>query len=451
MKPRGLIIAVLVLCALTGALYWAKSHKPANNDLALAKQPVILNIKSSDVDGLTVTRQGSPPVVLVQDGGSWRITQPEPLPANSNSVTDLLSTLAPLNAERVIETAPGNLGAYGLATPGLEISVREKDGKTQTLELGDATPTGNSVYAMIAGKPDVYTTPAYNKSGLNKGLNDLRDTRLVPVDVDKITRMEFRKGSQDIVFGHSKDSWQIEKPQPLRADGEAVDDLAQQVAQARMDLSNSNSSGPAADRSFAQAKPFVTIKVTDNKGVQTLNVRKAVKGASYYATSSAVKGAYAIDPTVGTALDKNLVDFRNKALFDFSYNQPEKLEMTAKPQPGLKGGSRSWMLSYSGNQWWLDGKRMDSDSIAPLVSELRDLTATKFVTSGFDQPVITISVTYKTSAGETKTGQVQISRAGKGEYVAKRGDEPTLYALNPSDVEGLLSAAEGIQPAKGKK
>lgn len=451
MKLRGLLISVVVLCALTGALYWAKSHKPANKDLALTKQPVILNVDASSVTGLTLTRQGMPPVVLTKNAGHWRITQPEPLPANADAVTDLLSTLAPLNAERVIETTPGNLGSYGLATPGLQISVRGSDGKTQTLDLGDATPTGNSIYAMVAGKPDVYTTAAYNKSGLDKGLNDLRDTRLVPVDVDKITRMEFRKGGQDIVFGHSKDSWQIEKPKPLRADGEAVDDLAQQVSQARMDLSGPSSSGPAADQSFSRAKPFVTIKVTDNKGVQTLEVRKAATGNSYYAKSSAVQGAYSIDPTVGTALDKNLIDFRNKALFDFSYHQPEKLEMSAQPQPGLKGGPRSWMLSYSGHQWWLDGKRMDSDSVAPLVSELRDLTATKFVTTGFSQPVITVSVTYKTSAGDTKTGQVQISRSGKNDYVAKRGNEPTLYALNPSDVEGLLSAAEGIQPAKGKK
>lgn len=452
MKFRGLIIAVIVLCALGGTLYWSRSHKPADASLNLPKQPVILKIDQAAITGLTVTKKGSPAVVLAKDSaGKWKITKPEPLRANQDAVTDLLSTLAPLNAERIIETSPADLDRYGLSDPDLTVDVVGKNGETHKLEIGDATPTGSSVYAMVAGKPDIYTTPSYSKTGLDKGLDALRDTRLVPVDVNKITQMEFRKGNQDIVFGHSKDSWQIEKPQPWRADGEAVDDLAQQVTQARMDLSGPTSSGPAADRAFSRARPFVFVKVTDNQGTQTLNVRKAAQGDTYYAESSAVKGAYTIDSSVGDALDKSLIDFRNKALFDFSYHQPEKVEMQAEPQPGLKKGPRSWLLTYSGNNWWLDGKKMDQDSVSSLVSGLRDLTATKFVTGGFGKPVITVSVTYKNSDGNTKTGQVQISRAGKGDYVARRGDEPTLYALNPSDVEDLLSAAEGIQPAKGKK
>lgn len=451
-KFRGLIIAVIVLCAVGVWFYWSTKHKPAAGNLAAIKQPVILKIDPSNVTGLTVKKTGSPAVQLVKaSDGTWKITQPEPLPANGDAVTDLLSVLQPLNAERIIETTPANLNLYGLTSPELEIDVVGKNGQTHKLELGDATPTGASVYAMVAGKPDVYITPSFNKSGLDKGLDALRDTRLVPVDVDKITQMEFRKGNQDIVFGHSKESWQIEKPQPLRADGEAVDELAQQVTQARMDLSGPTSSGPAAERSFRNARPFVSVTVTDNKGVQTLDVRKAVQGDTYWAESSAVKGAYSIDSTVGDALNKNLTDFRNKALFDFSYHQPQKVDMSAQAQPGLKGGPRSWLLTYSGNTWWLDGKKMDGDSVSDLVSGLRDLTATSFATTGFEKPVITVSVTYKTDSGQLKTGEVEISRSGKSGYVARRVNEPTIYVLDPSDVEDILSAAQNITPAKSKK
>jgi hypothetical protein len=437
MKFRGLVIAVVVLCALGGVLYWSGHHKHSGESTALAanQSPVILNTNTSAVTGLTIKKKGAAPITLDKtDSGSWKITAPDQYNADQETISGMLSALSPLDAERVIDDNGSSLQSYGLDQPSLELDVTGKGGKTQQLDFGDQTPTGDSVYVMLAGNPRVFTAANFNKTSLDKDVNDLRDKRLLPVDADNITRLELLAGHQDIVFSHTNGKWKIEKPSPLRTDNFSVDDLADQLTDARMDLTGSASSD--AEKAFPHAAPVATAKLTDNSGTQVFELRKS--GDNYYAESSAVKGEYQVDSSLGDALNKSLDDFRNKTIFDFSYNQPNKIE--------LHEATKAWFLTRSGTDWWSDGKKMDEESVDSLVSELRGLTASKFVESGFTNPDITVTVT---SQNGQKVEEVQIAESG-ADYIAKRQNEPSLYFLNASDVKNLLDAASGIKPASAK-
>lgn len=437
MKFRGLVISVVVLCALGGVLYWSGHHKHSPESAALAanQSPVILSIDTSAITGLTIKKKDAAPIILAKtDGGTWKITEPEQHNADQETISGMLSALSPLDAERVLDNSGANLQNYGLDQPSLEVDVTGKDGKTQQVEFGDQTPTGDSVYVMLVGNPKVFTAANFNETSLNKGVNDLIDTRLLPVEVDEITRLELLAGHQDIVFSHANGKWQIEKPSPLRTDNFAVDDLANQLVDAKMDLTGS--AGSAAEKAFPHATPVATAKLTDSSGTQVFQLRKS--GDNYYAESSVVKGEYKVDSSLGDTLNKNLDDFRNKTIFDFSYNQPEKIEMHE--------GSKAWFLTRSGADWWSDGKKMDEESVDSLVSELRGLTASKFVDSGFANPDITLTVT---SQNGQEVEEVQIAKSGS-DYIAKRRNEPSLYLLSASDVTSLLDAASGIKPAPAK-
>jgi len=87
-----------------------------------------------------------------------------------------------------------------------------------------------------------------------------------------------------------------------------------------------------------------------------------------------------------------------------------------------------------------------------LVSALRDLTATKFATSGFTTPAITATVTSNNGKRVEKVEIAKIANARSGdEYLARRSNDPSLYVLDGGAVEGLESAATSIKPAAKAK
>jgi hypothetical protein len=80
------------------------------------------------------------------------------------------------------------------------------------------------------------------------------------------------------------------------------------LTSATMQLSASGTNDAAAE--FARATPVATAKLTGDTGVQTLELRK--NKDDYYAKSSAVDGAFKVDSSLGTALDKKIDDFQKK-------------------------------------------------------------------------------------------------------------------------------------------
>jgi Domain of unknown function (DUF4340) len=439
MNLRGLMVAALVLGTLGGILYWSQHRKtPANdaNGAPASAGPTILKLNPADITQLTLAQKGADPVTLVKaKTGKWQITEPNALGADQDAVASVLSALSDLSADRVVEDKVSDVKQYGFEPPAVEVNVTENDHKTEKLLVGDDTPAGGDVYAMLGGDPRVFTFASYNKNSLDKGLNDLRDKRLMTVDSDKVSRVELLKKAQDIEFGRTKDRWQIQKPRPLRADGLAVSDLLRNITNARMDLSGAGTNDAAKD--FAQATPVGTAKLTDDAGTQTLEVRKN-KSGDYYAKSSSVEGVYKVDSSLGQALEKNLDDFRDKKLFDFSFNEPNKIE--------LHSDSKVWVFTRSGEDWSSNGKKVDPGSVESLVSQLRDLTASKFIDSGFATPAIEVSVI---SDDGKRTEKVLISKSGK-DYIAKRENESSLYKVDPSAVEALPKSADAIKPAAGQ-
>ncbi|MGB7586304.1 MAG: DUF4340 domain-containing protein, partial [Terriglobales bacterium] len=383
MKLRGLITAIVVLAALTGALYWSNHQKPAETASADAP-PKILSLTQDDISKIDLKKKDGDEVVLTKDGsGKWQITQPKPLGVEQSAVSPMLASLSALTAERVVEDKASNLAQYGLSDPALTATITGKNNKTQELLLGDNTPAGSAVYAKLENDPRVFTIASYNKGDIDKGVNDLRDKRLLTADSDKISKVELVANKQDIEFGRNKDTWQIVKPKPLRADDGQVEQLVRTLTDARMDLSGPEQDEKKLASEFAAATPVATAKVTAESGTQELQIRK--NKDNYYAKSSVVEGVYKVSSSLGTGLDKGLEDFRNKKLFDFGFSDPNKIE--------IHDGGKSYFLTKGGEDWWNgSGKKLDIGSALSLVDKIRELSASKFVDSGFTTPAIELTV-----------------------------------------------------------
>ncbi len=439
MNTTRLLAASLVLAALLGLLYWS-SHDKATEEKADKPSPdaapKILSLNSSDIVALSIHHKDQTPIGLTRStSGNWQITAPRPLAADQEDISNLLSTLSSLNSDRLVDERATDLAPYGLSNPDLQVDVTLKDHKTQKLLIGNQTPTGSAYYAMVVGEQRLFTLASYNKTSLDKTLNDLRDKRLVTADFDKISQIELlQEGAgkkQAITFARDQDSWQILKPLPCRADQGQVDELVRTLRDVKMNFTGETDDAKLA-AAFHSASPSVIVRVTGTSGAQELEIRKSKD--DYYARSTAVRGIYKTTGGIGTSLEKGLDDFRNKKLFDLGYQNPEKIE--------LHDGSKSYFLTRSGMDWWgPDGKKLDAATVEALVDKIRALAANKFPDSVFPSPTLRLTVI---SNDGKRTERAALVKVGD-HYIGKRENEPALYEIPNASVKELEESAEKIK------
>jgi hypothetical protein len=429
LKPQGLITAVGVLAILGGYAWWANRH-PAPDTSATSTAPKILSLSADDITGIQLEKTGTDPVVLKKTGNQWQITAPQTLPADSDSMTALTTALAPLTSDRLIEEHPASLAPFGLDNPTSSVDVTTKDGKTQKLLFGSDTVAGTATYAKLESDPKVYTVASYSKSAFDKSVSDLRDKRLMTLHSDRITSVTLNAKGPAVEFNkNAAGDWQITRPKPMRADGGAVDDLVTKLKDAKMDLSSTPGAGD-----FANAARVGTATFVDDKGPQTIEIRKA-KSGDIYAKSSAVEGVYKVAPDLGTAVDKSFEDFRNRKLFDFGFTDPAKLDLNGR------------IYEKTGDKWFSGSTQMDSTSIQDAIDKLRDLSAVKFPDHVSGAPALTLAVTW----GEKSTVDKVTINKGGDEYIGVREGDATAYGIDAAAVDDLQKTIAAIKPYQAPK
>ena len=439
MRPRNLLVAAVVLAALSVGVWWTKKHPQTPETKTAADTTVkLVNLPDDQLKELDIKKKDGTTLLLLKQNGKWAIAGDEPYAADQDATSGVVSTLAPLTADSVLEEKPSDLSGFGLVTPAITVTATRKDGKTETILFGDDVPAGSQVYVQHAGDPKVYLVPTSAKSPFEKSTNDLRDKRLLTFDSDKVTRIELAAQKGQLEFGkNNQNEWQILKPKPYRADSFTVEELLRKLHDAKMDLSASAEDAKRADAAFASGQPVATAKITDAASTQTLDVRK--NKDDYFAKSSVVKGAYKVNADLGAGVDKSLDAFRNKKIFDFGFSDPTKIQ--------IRNGSADTTLQKTGSDWKSNGKSTDSAGVQSVIDKLRDLAAAKFVETGFTTGTLEIDVT---SNDGKRVEKVSFAKVPDG-YLARRENEPALYQLDPKAVDDILKGIGEIKPAASVK
>jgi hypothetical protein len=432
--PKGLLAAVIVLAVLSGGVYWSNKHKADEEKKPLPDAaPKILTIPEDQFREIKLAKRDQNPVVLSNASGTWEMTGPKAVVADPAAVAPLVTALSSLVSDRLIDDKSGDLTGYGLANPSETITITKKDGKTDTLLLGDDTPTQSGTFVKLANDPRIFTIPTYTKTSFDKDVKDLRDKRLLTFNSDKMTRVTLNT----IEFGKSSPTdWQILKPKPLRADGAQIDELVRKLKDAKIDTSVSDEDAKKAQTAFAGGTKVATATITDPSGTQTLEIRSSGKDKdkTYYAKSSVVDGVWKVPNDLGDATAKTLDDFRNKKLFDFGFSDPNKVEV---------GTTTFTKNGADQNAKWMSGStQMDSSSVQSVIDKLRDLAATKFAEAGGGDPYLALSVS---SDNGKKTEKVNITKKGDNFFAVREG-EPGVYQVDGKTIDDLQKAAASVKP-----
>ena len=436
MKLRGLIIATILLAGLAGSLYFLDRGKDGDEG---SEEDKLFAVNSEEIQQITLRPAGGEALELQRDGETWKIVEPREVVADDSVVSSMLGTLSGLEASDTIEEQPASLEDYGLEAPQVTVEFLTKPGGTQTLLLGDNTPTGGSVYAKTKDQPRVVTVPSNVRNDFSKTLFDLREKNVLKFDTTAASHVWLRNKSGKLELAKVRGNWRLMAPVEARADQFAANDLLRQVADAKMQAVEAED-GTGKQRRFGLASPEIIFRVQDSSGEHELHV-SGEKSGTRYARSPGRATLFTVESRLATQLGKDYSELRNKDVFDMDTWSVSHLEATT-PEGRL-------VLDKEDEQWKGSGsnKAPEASDVTDLLSKLKALQATSFLGAagpanyGLDQPVLRVHAVW---ADKRLEETVEVGQAGDKAY-ARREEEPAIYEV---EAEALKSAREAVNKLK---
>lgn len=114
----------------------------------------LITLSQSDIASISFTKDSKAVYTLQKVKDVWTITKPSRHAVKTSLINDMLFRLTGMKANAILDDAK-DLKSMGLEKPLEVISIVRMDNKRYSIKIGKNTDD-NSVYAMVAGRPEVY-------------------------------------------------------------------------------------------------------------------------------------------------------------------------------------------------------------------------------------------------------------------------------------------------------
>ena len=440
-SAKPLLFLVVVLLGLGAYIYFVESKKEPGSEEA---RPKVFEVTADKIAELTV-RSGADRTVLRKTGGQWQIVEPVQVKADEGEVSSLTGSLASAENVRVVEEAPGDLSAYGLAEPRVEVGFRlDGEKEFRHLRLGDKTPTQGEVYASRGGK-QVFLIPAYVESSFAKSTFDLREKSVLAFDRDKVERVEVETPGQSLVVAKSGTEWRLEKPVQAPADYGTVESLLGRVQTAQM---KSIAAQQAAGlEQYGLHKPEATVTLAAGSTRAALVIGSKDADGNHYAKDASRPLIFTVEASLLEEMKKPADQLRNKDVFAFRPFNATAIETVRgsevlafeKAKGAGKDAAEKW------RQVKPSVKDVDQAKVEDLLARLSNLRVQSFEASeaktGLNAPVL---VVVATSDDGKKKERVAFARAGSDVFAAIEG-QPGAAKLTASEFDDALKALDALK------
>jgi hypothetical protein len=161
------LVVVLVFAAILAYVLLVERNRapPPRPGVTPSPTPVLLlDIALDNLRAVHVT-DGTHVLRLAREGGDWQIVEGQGggpnAPADATALSLPLEDLAHLDARIVVADAVTDPATYGLAPPGLVLTLQAGDGGAVRLVAGRETPDGTAFYVQLDGDPRLYLVDHY--------------------------------------------------------------------------------------------------------------------------------------------------------------------------------------------------------------------------------------------------------------------------------------------------
>jgi hypothetical protein len=217
-KWRHLLVWLGALAVLGGFVYFYEFKGESKRESAQEKGSKLFDLKGSDLASITLQR-GEETIEISRKNGQWQILSPVTVPADQNALNDIVQNVTSASVTRYL-VGVGNLAQYGLAAPKIRLQFRIDSGGSFSLDLGEKDFADNNVYAKASSHAEILLISSPLFSSVDKSLFDLRDRKPMPLDPEKITKIEFDGKGLHLVAEKFGTDWKI--LQPIATGGDSI-------------------------------------------------------------------------------------------------------------------------------------------------------------------------------------------------------------------------------------
>ena len=442
---RSTVVLLAVALGLGAYIYFVESDRPPGG--TPEARETVFDFESDDIIRLSVTAESGDRTVIEKANDRWRLVEPFAGAVDVTEVVAVSSGLATLEIQRTVtepEDAP-DLTAFGLAEPRIEIGVTTTTGTDTRLVIGERTPTGDDLYATIAGSNRVFLISGYLDGTFNRTTFDLRDKTILDFTRDQVDSLEITGTDTAIRLRQEDSRWSLVSPIEAHADVGVTNGLVGRMSTGQMAAIEVESTDKLEP--YGLDTPRLTVAVGLGSLAATLLIGDTTPAGTVYARDTARELVFTVDESLVTELEQGVDEYRKKNLFAFRPFNATVLELDRdgerwvfeKVETTTDGEAVTWRRTAP------DDGDVEPSAMDDLLAKLSNLRAESFVASrdgtGLEAPAWTIRVTFDEN-GEHE--RVAVGRIGD-EVFAVNGDEPGAARLNTRAWEDALGALDALE------
>ncbi len=472
MKTTNTIIAFALLLVLGGVFYYLQQQprQPAPGETPKQKlfswepeQVEEFSIEIPDQPAATFRLAAGAPPAAKADGNTasatnaprWEVVSPSDVGADAGAIQAFLTELPKLEYTPLQGGASPTLAEYGLEHPPKVFRFRTKQGETVTLSIGNENPAGSAKYGKLDNSPAVFLLDTLDTRALEKALFDLRDKRVLPLDLAQAARLE-------IVFDAAGSPLRMELPMPrgritltkepngnwaltdpaVRTDYNTANYMFSTLTSAAM-----NSVEPEIPPSLSRyglESPPLRLRVTTPAGSHELGVgNRDSGGIGFYAKNSIRPQVFTIPQSLFDQIKQEVSSYRDRYLVEFQLTNARRFD--------IQGPAGELRLDRRGEDWFRAGtpeKKLDSANVSAFMERLRSMRIQNYTTDragryaefGLDRPWLTVKVTF----GENNQEETLVFASKNTRFYAARLGEPSVYEMGPAEPENLESKLKDL-------
>ena len=445
-RTRSTLILLVAAVAVVGYLYFVESKRAVPDENAKTK---VFSYDASKITQVDVKSSSGEVTSLRKIKDTWTIVKPTEAPADRSTVSDIATSLANLEEQRMVDENASDLNTYGLAQPRVDVTFHvEGEKEPKRILLGDKTPATSGVYAKLSTSNRVFLIDQALETAVDKSTFDFRDKTAIAFDQTKVTSLELASAAQTIRLEKSGEEWKLVKPIQAPADFVSVNGVIGQLQAAQMTGLKDRPEDLKDLRQYGLDKPVVVATIGLGSSSVKFELGKAADAGAVWGRDPSKPAVFSLNNSVAMELQKKVEDFRRKEVFDFRPYNTTRFEITrgtdVRAFERVKGSGENAVDTWK--QVTPADKTVDASNLEGALLDFSNLRAESFVpaagaATGHNNPAAIIVVKFDDGKKEER---VVIGTVGSNVF-ATRADQPGALKLEAAKYHDALKKLDALQ------